>query len=509
MGYEPRPHPSPGINARNATSAPCPSRRIGTQAHLCPSVSVNSINPCQDGDVNKDVSGSPAPSITSCICAAANLERDVDSEVVQIAQDLIRMDTSNYAPDPSPGERQAAEYIAALLDEVGIESKIYESAPGRATLVAHWEPEGVDRSCDPLLIHCHTDVVPANADEWTVPPFSGEIHDGYLWGRGAIDMKGFDAMLLNVVRSRQREGRPPRRPIRLIFFADEEAAGGLGSVWLANNHPEELADCSLAISEVGGFSVTVKDDLRLYLVSTAEKGLHWFRLIADGRAGHGSMRNAENAVTELAKAVCAIGQHRWPERIHPSHQAFIDTIEELLDVKITYDNAEETLARLGSISRMVGAAMSNTVNPTGLAAGYKANVIPGQATATFDGRFIPGYETEMLETIRELIGPNLRMETIAHAPAAEADFACGLLDAMEYSLRCEDPQARVTPYLPSTGTDGKNFAERFGINNFGFTPMKLPADLDFTALFHGVDERIPVESLSFGAKVLDHFLDRA
>lgn len=440
---------------------------------------------------------------------ALNPERNVDSEVVQLAQELIRIDTSNFGNDDGPGEREAAEYVAEKLDDVGIESTLFEPVPRRTTLVVNWAPDGCDQSVAPLLIHVHTDVVPAQASDWTVDPFAGEIKDGYLWGRGAIDMKGFDAMVLSVVRARIRENRPPRRPIRLIFFADEEAAGGLGSKWLTKHHPEMISDCTDAISEVGGFSVTVKDDLRLYLIQTAEKGLHWFKLIYEGRAGHGSMRNNNNAVTELAKAVAKIGQYRFPIKLHPTQQAFLDTIEDVLEIKINYDTVEETLAQLGSVSRMIGAAMSTTVNPTGLEAGYKANVIPEQATATFDGRFLPGDEQEMIDKVLELAGPNIKMETITSAPAYEADFASSLVDAMRYAIEIEDPGARLAPYLPSTGTDAKNFAEKFGINCFGFTPMKLPADLDFTALFHGVDERIPIESLTFGARVLDHFLDQA
>lgn len=440
---------------------------------------------------------------------AVNMEHLPDGEVIRFAQELIRIDTSNYGDDSGPGERTAAEYVAEKLDEVGLDSKIYEPVPRRSTLVSHWEPDGCDTSLAPLLIHVHTDVVPAEAIDWSCDPFAGEIKDDYLWGRGAIDMKGFDAMVLSVIRSRIKNGRPPRRPIRLIFFADEEAAGIYGSKWLAEHHPELLADCSDAISEVGGFSVTVKDDLRLYLVQSAEKGLHWFKLLYEGVAGHGSMRNSDNAVTKLSQAVARIGQHNFEAKIHPVQQAFLDTIEDILQIKINYDEVEQTLARLGSISRMVGAAMSTTVNPTGLKAGYKANVIPGNAAATFDGRFLPGEEEKMLAKIKELAGEGMRLETIASAPAYEADFASSLVDAMKYAIEVEDPTAKLAPYLPSTGTDAKNFASKFGINCFGFTPMKLPPDLDFTALFHGVDERVPLDALTFGARVLDHFLDKA
>lgn len=430
-------------------------------------------------------------------------------EVVTFCHELIRIDTSNYGNSPDTvGERVAAEYIAEKLDEVGIDSELYESAPGRTTLIARWEPEGCDTSIPPLLIHGHTDVVPANAADWQVDPFSGELKDGCVWGRGAVDMKDFDAMVLAVVRDRQRTRRPPRRPIRLAFTADEEAASTLGSSWLVRKHPETVADCTEAIGEVGGFSLTVRDDLRLYLIQTAEKGLAWLNLIADGTAGHGSMLNDDNPVTELTAAVARVGAYEWPYRIHPAQQAFLDAVEDALGVPINLDTVEETLARLGSISRLVGATLSNTANPTILDAGYKHNVIPGAATAGIDARFIPGYEDELLATITDLIGPKVRYEIETRARAVETEFAGALVDAMTASLAEHDPRSKAVPYLVSAGTDAKGWAE-LGIRCFGFTPLQLPPELDFVSLFHGVDERVPVESLRFGTRVLDTFLDLA
>ncbi len=431
-----------------------------------------------------------------------------DAEVVDLCRDLIRIDTSNFGPDPGPGERVAAEYVAARLDEVGIASQLYESQPGRTSLVAHWEPEGVDHSLSPLLVHGHLDVVPANADDWTRPPFAGEIADGCLWGRGAIDMKDFDAMVLSVVRARARAGAPPRRPLRLVFTADEEAGGDLGATWLVDHHREELEGCEEAIGEVGGFSLTVNDDLRLYLVQTAEKGIAWLRLIADGTPGHGSFRNSRNAVTELAAAVTRIGQYEWPHKITDAQQAFLDAISEAFEIEFDPDRAEETLAKLGSIARMVGATMSNTANPTMLQAGYKQNVIPGQATAAVDGRIVPGGEDEFFATLDELVGDRVRYEVLAQHPSVETEFAGALVEAMQTSLAAEDPGARTVPYLMSGGTDAKAWS-RLGIRCFGFAPLKLPPDLDFVSLFHGNDERVPTDALEFGARVLDRFFDEA
>ena len=431
-----------------------------------------------------------------------------DAEVVEICRDLIRIDTSNYGPGPGPGERVAAEYVAGLLDEVGIGAELYESEPGRTTLVARWEPPGVDASLSPLLVHGHLDVVPANADDWAVPPFAGEVTDGCVWGRGAVDMKDFDAMVLGVVRARARAGAAPRRPIRLVFTADEEAGGGKGALWLADRHPETVADCTEAIGEVGGFSLTVRDDLRLYLIQTAEKGMAWLDLVADGRAGHGSFRNDANAVTELAAAVARIGAYAWPHRITDAQRAFLEAVSEAFGVELDPDHAEQTLARLGSIARMVGATMSNTANPTMLQAGYKHNVIPGRATAAVDGRFVPGGRDEFLATIDELVGDKVRYELVADHPSVETEFSGALVEAMQACLQAEDPGARTVPYLMSGGTDAKAWS-RLGIRCFGFAPLRLPPDLDFVSLFHGVDERVPTDALEFGARVLDRFLDQA
>ena len=436
------------------------------------------------------------------------MERQAHAEAVEFTSELIRFDTSNYGPGvDGPGERAAAEYVAAKLAGAGIEAQVLESEPRRTTLVASWAPEGCDTSLPPLLVHGHLDVVPAVAEEWSVHPFSGEVKDGCVWGRGAIDMKNFDAVMLAVVRDRVRTNRAPRRPVRLAFTADEEAGGPLGAVWLARNHPELVADCTQAVGEVGGFSLTV-GGRRLYLIQTAEKGLAWLKLIAEGTAGHGSMRNADNAVTELARAVADLGAHQWPANLHPAQQGFLDAVGEALGVDITADTVEETLAQLGSISRMVGATMSHTVNPTMLQAGYKANVIPRVATATVDGRYLPGRREEFFETVRQIIGEKVRLEVLHEQPGVEAEWGTSLTDAMTAAIRDFDADAMMTPYIMSAGTDAKGWSE-LGIQCYGFIPLKLPADFDFVGMFHGVDERVPIESLDFAVDVFDRFLDLA
>lgn len=430
--------------------------------------------------------------------------RGAEEEVVELCRELIRIDTSNMGDHSGPGERVAAEYVAGKLAEVGLEPRIFESHPGRASVVAR--VAGEDRTRDALLIHGHLDVVPADAADWRIHPFSGEIADGCVWGRGAVDMKDMDAMTLAVIRQRLREGRRPPRDVVLAFLADEEAAGTYGARWLVDNHPDLFEGCTQAISEVGGFSNTISDGRRLYLIETAEKGVAWLRLTARGTAGHGSMTHADNAVTELAEAVARIGRHDFPVRLTPTVRAFLEEVSAAEGVAFDPDDPAGAVARLGPIARVVGATLRNTANPSRLNAGYKVNVIPQAATAEVDGRFLPGYEDEFLATIDELLGPNVTREFIKHGIAVESEYERPIVAAMARSLEAEDPGARTVPYCLSGGTDAKSFST-LGMECYGFAPLRLPADLDFTGMFHGVDERVPVDGLKFGVRVLDRFLD--
>ncbi len=425
-----------------------------------------------------------------------------DAEVTEICRDLIRIDSTNYGDDSGPGERAAAEYVAGLLDEVGITSEMFEPTPGRTSLVAHWGPAGGDR----LLVHGHLDVVPAAKADWKVDPFSGEILDGYLWGRGAVDMKDFDAAVLSVVRARARAGQPPRRGITLAFTADEEAGSVHGAHPLVDQHPEWFEGCTEGIGEVGGFSATVAGR-RMYLVETAEKGIAWLRLRAQGTAGHGSMRNSDNAVTAISEAVAMIGRHKWPVRITPAMRQLIDEVANLTGGD-PHEDVDALLEHFGPAARMLATVVRNSTNPTMLDAGYKHNVIPGEATARIDGRFLPGYEDEFFQTLRSLLPDNVTYELLVHDKALQTSFDGPLVEAMRASLHAADPDASVLPFLMSGGTDAKAWS-RLGIRCFGFSPLQLPEDLDFTALFHGVDERVPVDALQFCARVLDDFLDRA
>ncbi len=427
-----------------------------------------------------------------------------EQEVAALASDLSRTDRSNAGDKAGVGERAAAEHVAALLSEASMEPTLVESDAKRASVLTRIA--GEDPSRPALLIHGHLDVVPADPADWRVHPLSGEIASGYVWGRGAVDMKDMDAMMLAVFRQRLREGRRPPRDIVLAFLADEEAGGHYGAQWLVDHHPEFFEGVTEAIGEVGGFSTTVAGQ-RLYLLQTAEKGIAWMRLSVRGTAGHGSLLQPANAVTELAEAVARIGRHDWPVRLTPSVAAFLEAAGDALGINYSGENdAREVIAKLGPISRMVGATLSNTANPTMLTAGYKVNVVPGVAWAQVDGRFLPGQEDAFFAEFDELIGPGVRREMVNEAPAIETTFDGALCAAMTEAILAADPQGRVVPFCMPGGTDAKAFS-RLGIRCFGFTPLQLPPDLDFAGLFHGVDERVPVAALEFGTRVLDRFID--
>lgn len=426
-----------------------------------------------------------------------------ESEVLEICRDLIRLDTSNYGDDSGPGERKAAEHVAALLDEVGIESELFESESGRTSLVARWGDQTSSRGG--LLVHGHLDVVPAQAADWTVDPFAGEVTDGYLWGRGAVDMKDFDAMLLSVVRARQRAGAIPARPITLVFTADEEAGGRKGAHWLVEHHPELFEGCTEAVGEVGGFSVEVGGE-RLYVLESGEKGISWMRLRARGTAGHGSMKQTDNAIVHLSRALVALGEHAWEATPGPSMQQLLATVADLTGD--TTSDPDALLAHVGPAIRMLGSGLRNSTNPTMLDAGYKHNVVPGEAVAYVDGRFLPGHADTFVPAVQDIVGDRVVVEPYITDRALEYAFEGDLVDAMTVALHAEDPGAHVAPYLMSGGTDAKAW-DKLGITSFGFTPLRLPGDLDFTALFHGVDERVPVDALEFGSRVFDRFLDLA
>ncbi|MBG6083409.1 M20/M25/M40 family metallo-hydrolase [Zhihengliuella flava] len=421
-----------------------------------------------------------------------------EQEVVEICRKLIRIDTSNFGNNDSRGEREAAEYVAALMEDAGANPRIFESSPGRASVVGR--VKGSDASLPALVVHGHLDVVPAQAEDWSVDPFSGELKDGMIWGRGAVDMKDMDAMILAVMRHMHRTGQQPKRDIIYAFFSDEEAGGTYGAGWLVQEHPELFEGATEAISEVGGFSTTVGGQ-RAYLLQTAEKGINWLRLQATGRAGHGSQTNDDNAVTRLAQAVSRIGEHQWDYAYTKTTRAFLEGVSEITGVAFTEDDPTALLDELGTVARFVGATLHNTSNPTALTAGYKHNVIPGKAEAMIDCRTLPGQDEMVLDTLRRLAGEGVDLITDHADISLEVPFSGDLVESMVANLKAEDPDAVVLPYMLSGGTDNKSLA-RLGITGYGFAPLRLPDTLDFTGMFHGVDERVPVDALQFGTRVL-------
>lgn len=427
---------------------------------------------------------------------------ELHSDAISICQTLIRIPSVNYGEGKGDEAAVAAKVVELLL-EAGIDSEIFESAPGRCNVIAHIK--GTDEKRPGLVVHGHLDVVPANADDWSVDPFSAEIIDGMIWGRGAVDMKNMDAMIIAIFRMWARKGIKPPRNIVLAFFADEEAGSLFGSRWMVAKHPEVFQGCTEAISEVGGFSVTVAGDKRLYFIEAAQKGIHWMRLSASGRAGHGSMMNPENALTRLSEAVSKIGNYEWPQRYTKTVKVLFKKIAEVTGKKYDEKDLRPLLEEIGPMARMIGATLQNTANPTMLEAGYKANVIPQSASAVIDGRFLPGLENELNQMIKDIVGPDIAIETITHDIALEVDFEGDLVEAMNRSILAFDPEGMPVPYLMSGGTDNKALSE-LGIIGYGFSPLQLPADLDFMALFHGVDERVPIDGIKFGVNVLEEFL---
>ncbi|MFJ8110639.1 M20/M25/M40 family metallo-hydrolase [Streptomyces sp. NPDC096132] len=434
-------------------------------------------------------------------------------EVVRFTSDLIRIDTTNRGGGDCR-ERPAAEYAAARLADAGIEPTLLERTPGRTNVVAR--VEGTDPAADALLLHGHLDVVPAEAADWSVHPFSGEVRDGVVWGRGAVDMKNMDAMILAVVRAWARQGVRPRRDIVLAFTADEEASAEDGAGFLADRHAALFEGCTEAVGESGAFTFHDGAGREIYPIAAGERGTGWLRLTARGRAGHGSKVNRENAVTRLAAAVTRIGEHEWPLRLTPTVRAALTELAALYGIETALDDpvlddpagVDALLEKLGPAASLVESTVRNSANPTMLEAGYKLNVIPGEAVAHVDGRYLWGTEDEFRATLDELTGPDVDWEFRHHSAALQAPVDTPLYARMRAAVEEFAPEGHVVPYCMSGGTDAKQFS-RLGVTAYGFAPLKLPKGFDYQALFHGVDERVPVEALHFGVQVLDRFLRTA
>ncbi|WP_049574759.1 M20/M25/M40 family metallo-hydrolase [Streptomyces sp. SBT349] len=440
------------------------------------------------------------------------VDRVALDEAVRFTSDLIRIDTTNRGGGEGV-ERPAAEYVGERLAEAGLEPLLLEKAPGRTNVVARIA--GTDPSAPALLVHGHLDVVPADPAEWSVDPFSGEIRDGVVWGRGAVDMKDSDAMVLAVVRAWARAGARPRRDVVLAFTADEEDTAQYGSGHLVAAHPDLFEGCTESLGESGAFTFHPGDGRRLYPVAAGERGTAWLTLTARGRAGHGSKISHANAVTRLSSAVTRVGEHAWPVRLTPTVRAALTELAALYGLPLPDLDAEDPgelaagvdglLERLGPAAALIAPTVRNSANPTMLNAGYKINVIPGSATAQVDGRVLPGSEAEFTATLDRLTGDDVDWEYAHHEIPLQAPVASPAFDVLREALLHFDPAAHVVPYCMSGGTDAKQFS-RLGITHYGYMPLRLPEGFDYQAMFHGVDERVPVDALHFGTHVLDRAL---
>jgi len=419
-----------------------------------------------------------------------------------IARDLIRFDTTNYGEGRSNGETEAAEYLGAHLERLGLSPTYVDAAPGRTSVVAR--VPGADSSKPALVVHGHTDVVPADPANWTVDPFEGVIRDGMLWGRGAVDMKDMDAMIIAALGDILEGGRQPSRDLVIAFFSDEENGGVFGAHHLVEHHPQLFAGATEAISEVGGYSVTFGGK-RAYLLQTGEKALVWIKLISRGTAAHGSRVIHDNAITKLAEAVAILGRQQWPVQLLETTELLVSEIARIMGVDPTQSDPDTVVLSTGTAAGFIQASLRTTTNPTLLTAGYKHNVIPDTAEALIDIRTLPGQEEAVLAQVRELIGDEIEIVVMHTDIGLENPFSGPLVDAMVATLGRHDPAAAVLPYMLSGGTDNKALS-KLGIAGYGFAPLQLPAELDFPAMFHGVDERVPLDALVFGRQVLGDLL---
>jgi acetylornithine deacetylase/succinyl-diaminopimelate desuccinylase-like protein len=422
-------------------------------------------------------------------------DRD-QAEVVDLLARLIRFDTTNWGPGRSAGERPAAEWVADQLEAVGWSPQLLAPDKERDRVSVVLRIPGMRRDLPAILVHGHLDVVPAAPDDWSVDPFGGVVEDGYVWGRGAADMKDMCAMTLHTVQRWAREDVRPERDVVVAFLADEEAGGRYGSRWLVRAHPELFA---------GG-----DRSARCYPVGTAERGSMHLRLTARGAAGHGSRPGSSTAVSVLVDAVHRFAHHRWPIHLSPAVRAQLEGTAEALDLTVDLDTeagVEACLALLGHAADVAKFTVRASTTPTMLTAGYKVNVIPGTATAEIDVRCPPGYADELEAALPRLIGDEVEFEFTSHSLPISAPMDGPWFGAIRDAVGRADPEAVVLPYCMGGGTDAKAFAT-LGIAGYGFAPLGEDPQGRIRQGVHGVDERVPVASLLWGAQVLDDFLRR-
>ncbi|MEZ4264937.1 MAG: M20/M25/M40 family metallo-hydrolase [Myxococcota bacterium] len=437
-------------------------------------------------------------------------DAELCDHALDLCQRLIQIDTTN----PPGNERPAADLLADELRAAGLSPVVLESAPGRSNVVARLKGTGAK---EPLLLTAHLDVVEADASRWRHPPFSGEIADGCVWGRGAIDMKNMAAMSVALICRLARDGVQLERDLIFAGVADEEAGCQQGSLWLCEHHPE-LVRAEFAIGEGGGFNIFI-GSRPFFTVQIAEKGVCWVRARFRGEPGHGSMPREDSAVIKLAEAVARLGERGLPRRMTAVVKDFIDAIAKeqpalarpIIKRLLSPTLASVVLNRLPdrSVARGLAAMLGNTASPTVLRAGDKTNVIPGVAEVQIDGRTLPGQTTEdFLAELRAVLGPEVELEVMRELPPVVTEpRESGLWDTIHEVLREREPGAAIVPYLLPGFTDAKAFTQ-LGARWYGFAPVKMPQGMRFADLFHGHDERIPVDGLRWGTEVLAEVVTR-
>lgn len=429
------------------------------------------------------------------------------SEVVRILRDLLRFDTTN----PPGNETACARYLEKLFVREGIPCQVIESAPGRGNIVARLS----GGSQPPLMLSAHLDVVPASGD-WEHPPFAAEIHNGYVWGRGAVDMKHMAAMSAVVMLSLKRRGARLDRDLIFAGVADEETGGRFGAGFLVDKHPE-LIRAGYCLTEVGGIATPMGGKM-LVPIQVAQKGFVWFKIRAAGPGGHGSRPDPGSAVERLAEAVLALS--RKPLRYHltPTTRSFLRSVEKLQRGPVkeairglrSKRTARQALKRLPQDKRKTyNAMLHDTAAVTGLVAGRAVNVIPTKAEAMVDGRYLPGItEKGFLDEIRHLIGPGFHIEVLESSPALEMDHRGPLWNTITRVMRRRLPGCEIVPNMLTGQTDAQDFS-RLGIKTYGFSPLLLKPGEDFADLYHAPNERVSIDGLEAGltwlADVVDDF----
>jgi acetylornithine deacetylase/succinyl-diaminopimelate desuccinylase-like protein len=420
--------------------------------------------------------------------------------VTEVLQELIRFDTTN----PPGNEAACIEFIRGQLDEAGCETRIYAKDPARPNLVSRL-PGG---SAPPLLLQGHVDVVTTAGQTWTHPPFEARLEDGYVWGRGALDMKAGVAMLVHAFLRARRENVQLPGDLVLVVLSDEEGGGDLGARYLVEEQPELFAGMRYALGEFGGFTLHIGGK-RFYPIQVAEKQICWLRAVVRGPGGHGAMVNRGGTVARLGRLLSDLDRKRLPVHVTPVAREFVERIaaelprkeatvlRSLLKPRLT----DTALRLLGERGRTMEPMLRNTVNATIVRGGEKINVVPSEIELELDGRALPGFSPDdLIAEVQALVGDDIEIELVRHDPGPSAPDL-GLFESLAGIIRELDPEGIPVPLLQIGVTDGRFFS-RAGVQTYGFLPMRLPEGFQFAKLIHAADERIPVDALEFGAEAV-------